>query len=97
MAWKDGFVIEYVPRKKKRKRKRKSKAKSASQFSNAAREEKKERRALAVGNWVESPKHGKGKVAAIDGQWISVEFTKISMRKKYDMTASFANGNLRRL
>ena len=94
MAWKDGFVIEYAPRKKKRRKKREKTPKSTQRGAGSST---KPKGALAVGKWVESPKHGKGKVVAVDGKWISVEYTRTSMRKRYDLADALDSGKLRRL
>ena len=92
MAWKDGFVIEYVPRKRKRK-------KTIKSMQQSAIGTRKSRGPLTVDKWVESPERGKGKVFAIDGEWVSVEYTKTSTRKRYNLGGRTAleSGKLRRL
>ena len=94
MAWKDGFVIEYAPRKKKRRKKHKKTPKSTQRVAGGST---KPKGALTVGKWVESPEHGKGKIVAIDGKWISVEYTRTATRKRYDLAAALESGKLRRL
>lgn len=97
MAWKDGFVIEYAPRKKKPRKKRKKTARETQHSSAGTRKPKTGSGSITVGKWVESPEYGKGKIVAVDGKWASVEYTMTSTRKRYDMARALASGKLRRI